>query len=370
MPAWAVVDEHTAADVGTIEYLGLRTMREVGGGEGASTDTAEVAAREGLAPRALVVRANDATRRIIGVSAGKAAGQTKRARQRKRAQRRVGTFGILVPPSAPPASSAAAPAAPATPAGELGEGGNVRSAAAEPLGPGSYVRLVVISDTHGLETQLTRLPGQAEDEEHTMATAALALPKAEVLVHCGDWCKGAHDPAVAKRQAEALDVWLAAQPQPHKLVLRGNHDPYDTRFPRSGAKYVTSPQSVRLGAVTFACVPYSKGPLRGLLPKGEVLVSHVPPKRVLDKTYTGEDAGDDSLRKAVKDARDKPRVWLFGHIHEGAGAARVRFGARRDDATTLVNAANANPGPAKRLVTGPVVLELEVDPDAPHKERC
>ena len=62
----------------------------------------------------------------------------------------------------------------------------------------------------------------------------------------------------------------------------------------------------------------------------------------------------------VRRSRDKPRVWLFGHIHESAGACRVRFGARSDGATTLVNAANANPGQAKRLILGPIVLDLEV----------
>lgn len=46
-------------------------------------------------------------------------------------------------------------------------------------------------------------------------------------------------------------------------------------------------------------------------------------------------------------------------IHEAAGAARVRFGARADPATTLLNAANANPGRARRLVLGAVVVDLE-----------
>jgi hypothetical protein len=130
----------------------------------------------------------------------------------------------------------------------------------------------------------------------------------------------------------------------------------------------------------------------------------VPPKRLLDRTSSGDEAGDESLRSAVRKSRDKPRVWLCGHIHEGAGACRVRcarcsstlpreplvwrdederereprmsivrragaawvrrgrFGARQDGATTLVNAANANPGAATRLVSGPIVMDLEVAP--------
>ena len=134
------------------------------------------------------------------------------------------------------------------------------------------------------------------------------------------------------------------------------------RFPLSGAKYITNVGEVEACGISFACVPYTRGPLRGGLPRGEVLVSHSPPKPVLDRANSGEDAGDDSLRSAVRRSREKPRLWLFGHIHEGAGAARVRFGVRSDGATTLVNAANANPGPAKRLIKGPVVIDFERPP--------
>ena len=50
-------------------------------------------------------------------------------------------------------------------------------------------------------------------------------------------------------------------------------------------------------------------------------------------------------------------MWLCGHIHEASGAERVRFG-RGAAATVVVNAANANPGLAKRLVLGPVVVDV------------
>ena len=99
-------------------------------------------------------------------------------------------------------------------------------------------------------------------------------------------------------------------------------------------------------------------------PEGDILVTHVPPSRLLDRTNGGEFAGDDSLRTAVRKAKDKPRLWLFGHIHEAAGAARVRLGSRSDGATTLLNAANANPGIARRLITGAVAVDLEVPPSA------
>jgi Icc-related predicted phosphoesterase len=99
------------------------------------------------------------------------------------------------------------------------------------------------------------------------------------------------------------------------------------------------------------------GRLRGRLPAAEVLISHVPPRGILDACISGQHAGSDCLRKAVEKGATKPRVWLCGHIHEAAGAERVRFG-RGVPATVVVNAANANPGLAKRLVLGPVVVDL------------
>lgn len=54
--------------------------------------------------------------------------------------------------------------------------------------------------------------------------------------------------------------------------------------------------------------------------------------------------------------------WLCGHIHEGRGAAKEIFTAKGkecDDATLVVNAANANFGKANRLVSGAVVLDIE-----------
>ena len=62
-----------------------------------------------------------------------------------------------------------------------------------------------------------------------------------------------------------------------------------------------------------------------------MLVSHVPPKGVLDRCYNGDRAGSRFLRDAVTASLHKPRLWLFGHIHEGAGATT-------DGTTTYVNA--------------------------------
>ena len=204
------------------------------------------------------------------------------------------------------------------------------------------LRLVVLSDTHGFETQLPP-----------------TLPDGDVLVHAGDWwgadCK--------------LDEYLAAQPHPHKLVIRGNHDPHKADFSRSGAIYATTAATAEACGVRFSLVPYTRKPVK-YVPECDVLVTHEPPHRVRDRCLRGTHVGSASLRSAVERMPAKPRLWLCGHIHEASGAAeRVRFGGGRGrgapaPSTLVCNAANANDGYATRLVTVPTVIDL-VDDEEP-----
>ena len=50
---------------------------------------------------------------------------------------------------------------------------------------------------------------------------------------------------------------------------------------------MTSPGVVEVAGTKFALVPFTRRPQIELL-EGDVLVTHVPPKGVLDKTYSGE----------------------------------------------------------------------------------
>jgi len=53
----------------------------------------------------------------------------------------------------------------------------------------------------------------------------------------------------------------------------------------------------------------------------DILITHGPPKGILDKTYQGDIVGDQALLEAVK--RVKPVAHIFGHIHEGYGHSRI-----------------------------------------------
>lgn len=56
-------------------------------------------------------------------------------------------------------------------------------------------------------------------------------------------------------------------------------------------------------------------------PAIDIMITHGPPKGILDETDTREKVGCDHLLRAV--TRCRPRLHCFGHIHEGWGAGRV-----------------------------------------------
>lgn len=67
-------------------------------------------------------------------------------------------------------------------------------------------------------------------------------------------------------------------------------------------------------------------------PAVDVLLTHGPPHGILDRTVSGLDVGCENLLRAARRAR--PRVHVFGHIHEGWGAQR---GVWRGDGLKLEN---------------------------------
>jgi len=267
------------------------------------------------------------------------------------------------------------------------DGVNGKSASASPSPP--PLRMVVISDTHGFEKTLLKLPCPTADSEEGDDAAGVrpdypVLPPADVLIHCGDFASNGSR-ARQRESIRKLDAFLASQRHiPEKIVVRGNHDP-DTPgrvlFPKSKALYATSSKVLTVNGVKFALEPYSRKRAFGYpysvggggaggrgptIPGCDVLVTHEPPRHVLDLTYSGMRAGSAWLRKAVERSESKPRCWLCGHIHEGRGAAKEMFvdGAATDgeaegETTLVVNAANANYGKANRLVAGAVVVDVE-----------
>jgi Icc-related predicted phosphoesterase len=163
------------------------------------------------------------------------------------------------------------------------------------------------------------------------------VPEGDVLVHAGDITRHG-----SLEDVEAFDRWLAELPHRHKVVICGNHDfcfqarAAEARARITNAVYLED-SGCELGGLTFYGSPWQPwfGGWAFNLPRGEelakvwakipvgvdVLVTHGPPEGVLDRTNRGELAGCRDLLARVYEVR--PRLHVFGHIHEAVGRADI-----------------------------------------------
>lgn len=138
-----------------------------------------------------------------------------------------------------------------------------------------------------------------------------------------------------------FNEWLSQQPAKHKLVVPGNHDFIVEDLPLlcrdtltagqllidegveiEGIKIYGSPWVPQYGRWAFMGSQEELRPRWERIPDSlDILITHGPPKNILDKTRHGDFAGCPSLRERLKIVR--PKVHLFGHIHEGYGEAKV-----------------------------------------------
>ncbi|MBK8208192.1 MAG: metallophosphatase domain-containing protein [Planctomycetes bacterium] len=184
------------------------------------------------------------------------------------------------------------------------------------------MRLVCISDTHGRHDRLE-------------------LPPGDVLIHAGDFCGVGDADDVA-----GFALWFHSQPFAQRIVVAGNHDLLFEHVPEiaedilrqacPGVHYLRD-SGIEIDGVRFWGSPWQprfmnwafnleRGePLRQVwaqVPDGiDVLITHGPPHGILDKTRHGDLVGCEELRAALP--RIKPRVHIFGHIHEGAGQLKA-----------------------------------------------
>jgi predicted phosphodiesterase len=214
------------------------------------------------------------------------------------------------------------------------------------------IRLVIISDTHGFHD--------------------IPVPPGDVLIHAGDGCKrGSLD------EAREWANFLHRQPHRHKIVIAGNHDRcFETEFERAsamfeGLDFLHDSGCERLG-VRFWGSPWQPWFLSWAfnLPRGpelaakwalipddtEVLVTHGPPMGILDRTFDDEPVGCEELRLAIN--RVRPRIHVFGHIHEAYGTFRI-------DGTLFINASICTL--AYRPTNPAIVVELPIDHSLPAR---
>ncbi|KAJ9606500.1 hypothetical protein H2200_009461 [Cladophialophora chaetospira] len=215
-------------------------------------------------------------------------------------------------------------------------------------------RLLILSDTHGKDFS-------PEDTPHQ---------RADVALHCGDLTDGSK-----LEEFKTTIEMLKRVDAPLKLVIAGNHDftmdipafeaklaeaapplepdlvarEYGTmgqarqlfedarsegivfldegnhRFTLENGAMLTvyaSPYTPALGAWGFQYDP-NRGRQFDIEKHADIVMTHGPPKGIMDFTHGRERAGCPDLFTAVAQAR--PRIHCFGHIHEGWGAKVVTW---------------------------------------------
>ena len=169
------------------------------------------------------------------------------------------------------------------------------------------MRILHLSDTHGLHHQISD------------------LPEADVIVHSGDISHNG-------TESEVLDFlnWFIGLPYPHKIFVTGNHDLclWDAEFIEDLPANVHFLQDggCEIDGVKFFGLAYNHP--EELIPDDtDIVVTHEPPVMILDKS-AGTHWGNALLRNRVTEI--KPRYHLFGHAHES-------FGTLKEDCTIFSN---------------------------------
>lgn len=188
-----------------------------------------------------------------------------------------------------------------------------------------FVRLVLLSDTHGKED-------------------SVKVPDGDVLIHAGDFSRGRgtdwHDLAY-------LSDWMKRLPHARKFLSPGNHDKFvevhehearqrldpsitlvvDEAFEVEGIKFYASPYTPEFGHDwAYQLTPEEDNAFWQTIPfDTQVLVTHGPPFGILDQTMykvkpteQPTHAGSKGLLTAVLERRSI-KHHIFGHIHEGHG---------------------------------------------------
>jgi Icc-related predicted phosphoesterase len=195
-------------------------------------------------------------------------------------------------------------------------------------------------------------------------------PEGDILVHAGDMTSYG-----SSGELEEFVGWLEQAPYERVVVIAGNHDRVFTRDNSRARKILESGKTTYLedsgceiDGIRFYGTPWTFNDAYddehwafgqrsepGLQKKWEmiprdvdVLVTHSPPINILDRTWSKENVGSPSLLAEIA-GRIKPRVHVFGHIHEAYGTAQR-------DGTTFVNACLCNQD--YEPANNPVVVEI------------
>lgn len=165
------------------------------------------------------------------------------------------------------------------------------------------------------------------------------LPGGDILIIAGDISSG----KFVYLELDKLKKWMDKQNYKHKIFISGNHDEcikgklktlnYDTfvnkHYLEDGAYIFDdmiiwgTPWSVIFPEVNPYCKEFMECEtelkyIYKLIPKDiDILISHSPPKYILDRSFNKINCGSQALMDRIEEVR--PKLVIFGHIHEHGG---------------------------------------------------
>lgn len=209
------------------------------------------------------------------------------------------------------------------------------------------MKLVILSDTHTRHRDVT-------------------IPNGDILIHAGD---------ISSRgrifEVDDFLDWFSELPHTYKIFIAGNHDFYFERQDEEKilAKIPSNVIYLNDSGCTVKGIKIWGSPIqpeffnwafnrkRGeeiqqhwrLIPNDtDIIITHGPRYRILDKTIRGENVGCEELAKAVQQIQ--PKLHIFGHIHEA-------YGIKTQGKTTFINASILDE--RYRNVNEPIVFQYE-----------
>jgi Icc-related predicted phosphoesterase len=182
------------------------------------------------------------------------------------------------------------------------------------------MKLVLISDTHGLHDKIT-------------------VPDGELLIHAGDMSMMGKVEEIVK-----FATWFAKLPHERKIIIAGNHDFLFEKTPSMAETIIRSTNAVYLNdsGYTYGGYKIWGSPVqpwfydwafnrqRGaeikkhwdMIPNDtDILVTHGPPRGIGDQAEPEKHSkclGCDDLYETIEKRLDL-NLHVFGHIHGGAG---------------------------------------------------
>ena len=161
------------------------------------------------------------------------------------------------------------------------------------------------------------------------------VPDGDVLICTGDACGYGEE-----YELGLFIKWFDKFPHKHKIYVAGNHDwplerlPYTKDYFKDIGVHYLEDSGITLKGVSFYGYPWTPEynnwafnlPRDGrqltqrakAIPNDtDVLITHGPPHGICDKEYNKGHLGCKALLKQV--LKVKPKVHVFGHIHNGYG---------------------------------------------------